>query len=202
MIKNEEEKSTEMYRLRKSIGLLGVFLPIALYLGYDPSIILNSFSHYYYTRSSVFFIAVIFTFALLLFSYKGYEKLPEEKVSDNFITTLAGIFALLTVLIPTSSAGSGGVIPFAEAPYLFGHSDNKILSSIHLISAGIFISLLGFMSYFKFTLSEDNTNSLNTFYKISALCVWGSIICIILCIIIEDIGIEIKFPYIFIFEFI
>jgi hypothetical protein len=197
-----DAKRKELYRLRRNIGVLGMMLPFLLYLGYDPDIVLSSFSHYYYTRSSVFFIATLFAFAILLISYHGYEKLPSEKISDNVITSIAAIFAILTVLIPTASNGAEGHIPFTESPYLFGHVDDMTKKYIYLFSAGTFISILGYMSYFKFTLSPSNSPELNKFYKACGLIVWGSIVSMVLFMVLESQGVHIGFPYVFVFQFI
>lgn len=190
----------ELYRLRMIIGVLGLVLPIVLFLGHK-GILLSSMSHYYYTSSGVFFIGIIFSIAIVLLGYYGYEKLPTEKISDNAITTIAAIFALTMILLPTASSGATGLIHFKSYPYLFGHCDNKFIGTIHLISAGIFISLLGYMSYFKFTLSPENTKGLNRFYRISGLLVWGSIAMILILIITEKIiGREFSFKYVWWFE--
>lgn len=176
----------EMRKLRLSIGILGLMLPGLLYFGHNREL-LSSMSHYYYTASSVFFIGIIFSFAVILYSYYGYEKLPHERFSDNTITSLAALFALLTVLVPTSSANSGGVIFFEDAPYLFGHKSDTLLNTIHLASAGIFICLLGVMCYFKFTLSPKNSKILNSFYKACGLIVWLAIALIVIFMLYEEI---------------
>lgn len=190
----------ELYRLRMAIGVLGALLPVLLFVGYK-GILLSSMSHYYYTSSSVFFIGIIFSIAVVLLSYRGYEKLPKEKISDNVLTSIAGVFALIMILIPTTSSTAVGFIHFKHYPYLFGHCANEILGTIHLISAGIFISMLGAMSFFKFTLSESNSKSLNKFYKTCGLLVWGSIGMILVLIIIENIRCsEFEFKFVWWFE--
>jgi hypothetical protein len=73
------------YRIRKIIGILGIALPILIFTFHGE--LLSSISHYYYPKSAVFFIAILFAFGLLLISYKGYEKDKDtEKLSDNLIT--------------------------------------------------------------------------------------------------------------------
>ncbi|UTW66692.1 hypothetical protein KFE94_00845 [bacterium SCSIO 12643] len=190
----------ELYKQRRNIGLLGMMLPFLLYFGSDIEKVLSSFSHYYYTRSSLFFIAIIFAFAIMLFSYQGYEKLPSEKISDNVITSIAAFFAVVVVLVPTTSMNAEGPIHFTDSPYLFGHVDNMTKKYIHLGSAGIFISLLGYMSYFKFTLSSNNSQGLNMFYKTCGIIIWASIVIMIVLMILEKQGVEVGFPYVFVFE--
>jgi hypothetical protein len=90
------------YRVRKLIGILGVSLPVSVPLlaNYD---IISSISHYYYlTAPSLYLIIVLSSLALFLISYKGYSKDTDELINDDWLTNLAGVAALLVVLIPTA----------------------------------------------------------------------------------------------------
>ncbi len=87
------------YRIRKIIGLLGILLPAIIVVFYGS--FLSSISHYYYTESAVFFIAILSAFGLLLISYKGYEKDEKtEKLSDNLITHIWGYCCVTRCLTP------------------------------------------------------------------------------------------------------
>ena len=167
------------YRIRKTIGLLGVLLPIMVVAFYGE--LIASISHYYYTKSSVFFIAILTSFGLFLISYRGYERdKKKELLSDNVITHVGGIAAILVVLFPTSCLESGseqldlmckaGVFP------LFGHVD-KLYSTIHLLSAGIFLFAMGWMAIFRFTKGKPTPENKrkNRFYRISGYIMWASI---------------------------
>jgi len=167
------------YRIRKIIGLLGIFLPILIYVFHGE--LLSSISHYYYSRSAVFFIAILFAFGLFLVSYKGYEiDKDSEILSDNFITNIGGIAALLVVLLPTACTGSNSaeitnMCQLQNYP-LFGH-DNAIIRSIHLLSAGVFLFIMGYMSIFRFTKGKltDEKKKKNFIYRICGIAVWVSI---------------------------
>ena len=167
------------YRIRKTIGILGIFLPILIYAFHGE--LLSSISHYYYSKSAVFFIAILFAFGLFLISYKGYEIDKEtELFSDNFITNIGGIAALLVVLLPTTCSGSNSteitnMCQLQNYP-LFGH-DNTIIRIIHLFSAGVFLFTMGYMSIFRFTKGKptDEKNRKNYVYRICGIAVWFSI---------------------------
>jgi hypothetical protein len=104
MAANKEIKNSYL-SIRKLIGTLGFLLPFIL-VAFENDF-LASISHYYYTKSVVFFIAILFAFGILLISYKGYDFDPgTEKISDNFITHIGGFAILLVVLIPTNCGGS------------------------------------------------------------------------------------------------
>jgi hypothetical protein len=121
-----------------------------------------SISHYYYTVASPIFTGILICFGLLLITYQGHEKSADEKVSDNTLTNFAGFFALVTAILPTSCHG-GQMHPFC-------HYD-KVFNTIHLGSAGLFLILVGAMSYSKFPLGGTKVK----FYKTMGIIVWVSI---------------------------
>ena len=192
------------YRIRKLIGTLGLLLPFSLPLAKME--LLASMSHYYYdTLSSLIFIIVLSAFGLFLLSYKGYTiDTTTEKISDDFLTNIGGIAALIVVLVPTSCLNSHSISieALCDTPLepLFGHTDTWS-NRIHLISAGIFILCMGWMSRFKFTRGSDDGN--HGLYK------WcGNLVFISVGIIIVFIGLEyfieddffLKRHFVFIFE--
>ncbi len=173
------------YRIRKIIGLLGIALPILIYVFHGE--LLSSISHYYYSRSAVFFIAILSAFGLLLISYKGYEKDKDTEIfSDNLITHIGGISALLVVLLPTTCIGSNSVeitnMCLLQNYPLFGH-DNEIIRIVHLVSAGVFLFTMGYMSIFRFTKTKGRLTDeekmekkkKNYVYRICGIAVWISI---------------------------
>lgn len=178
------------YRIRKLIGILGLFLPFMLFIAQGE--LLSSISHYYYqTLSSLLFIIILSAFAFFLISYKGYKIDPEtEKMSDDLITNIGGFAAMVVVFIPTRCLGSGSDIIAAicdsEIFPLFGHND-PLKGTIHLVSAGIFIFSMGWMSKYKFTRSDNDVN--NKMYRICGNIIWGSIGLLIILIIVEKLGI-------------
>lgn len=192
------------YRIRKLIGTLGLFLPILLPLaGWE---VLASISHYYYkTFSSLIFIIVLSAFGLFLLSYKGY-KIDEksEQISDDFLTNIGGLAALVVVFVPTICYGSSSIeinkLCLSCKFPLFGHID-QIKNIIHLVSAGVFIFCMGWMSKYKFTRGNDDGN--HNLYKWCGNLVFISVGLIVVFIVIENYIIE-DFPlsdyYVFIFE--
>ncbi len=136
--------------LRKLIGILGMLLPILLWLylliAYHLATPLESISHYYYTRAGTVFTIVVSLLAIFLIVYKGYTPV------DFYLSLTAGVFALFVLLFPTSNLCDqqdilGGycitILPVSEARELF-----------HYISAGIFLLCLAAMSLFLFTKSD------------------------------------------------
>ena len=178
-----EEKNNLLYSyytIRKVIGLLGILLPVLAVLGYGE--FLASISHYYYTRSAVFFIAILVSFGLFLVTYRGYPRDKKtELISDNIITHIGGFAAIIVVLFPTSCSGSGSEtiqqMCNTHTYPLWGHN-NAVISTIHLISAGIFLTSMGWMSFFRFTKGEKTKEKKrkNVLYRTSGLMMWVSIL--------------------------
>ena len=193
------------YRIRKLIGVLGLFLPLILF--FSGGELLASISHYYYKPlPSLIFIIVLSAFGLFLLSYKGYRFDPKtEKVSDDILTNIGGIAALVVVFIPTCceaslSATIDIICNGNEENYpLLGHKSH-FKNGVHLVAAGIFMFTMGWMSKYKFTRSSNDVN--NKIYKICGNLVWISIGIIILLIILEKLKIDLIFSeyYVFIFE--
>ncbi len=190
----KQKLGNSQYRLRQLIGYLGVLLPIIVYWNHGK--LLSSISHYYYTSSSVFFIGILFAFGLILIAYKGYPKNPEDKrpkkrewLNDSQLTTIAGVLILIAVIIPTRCSNSLDIaLPQCDQNYLFGHKDEFLMNTIHLPSAGGFLSILGYMSLKKFTRSEDpNSQKKHGIYRRCGYIVLGSVGLLILLFIVESI---------------
>lgn len=192
------------YRIRKLIGTLGLLLPLSLPLSKGE--VLASMSHYYYdTLSSLIFIIVLSAFGLFLLSYKGYKiDTTTEKMSDDFVTNIGGLAALIVVFVPTTclDSCSTSIEALCDTPLepLFGHTDDWA-NRIHLISAGVFILCMGWMSRFKFTRGTDDGN--HGLYK------WcGNLVFISVALILVFLGLEhliegdffLKSHYVFVFE--
>jgi hypothetical protein len=191
------------YRIRKLIGILGIALPVLLPLGMGE--FLASISHYYYsTLASLVFIIILSAFGLFLMSYKGYSKdAATEQISDDFLTNIAGLAALVVVFIPTLCLGSTSAtidqLCTDETYPLFGHN-NSTLSTIHLASAGVFILCMGWMSKYKFTRGLKTTH--NKIYKYCGNLVFISVAFLIVGILLDkcDVNFGINAYYVYIFE--
>lgn len=137
--------------LRKLIGILGMLLPILLWLylliAYRLATPLESISHYYYTRAGTVFTIIVSLLAIFLTIYKGHEPV------DFYLSLAAGVFALFVLLFPTSNLCD-------ECMDIFGTYCVTILpasrarEAFHYISAGIFLLCLAAMSLFLFTKSD------------------------------------------------
>ncbi len=168
--------------LRKLIGILGMLLPLLLWLylliAYRFGTPLESISHYYYTRAGTVFTIVVSLLAIFLIVYKGYRPV------DFYVSLTAGVFALCVLLFPTSNLCDAckdirreycvTVLPV-----------NGAREDFHYISAGIFLLCLAAMSLFLFTKSDKREQergpgkiTRNRIYRISGVIMVGALLVI------------------------
>ncbi len=138
--------------LRRLLGFLGFLMPFILVIGVfvlkavfnigpheSDKAFQHSISAYYYTIMRNAFVAILSSFGLFLFTYRGY---PSDKwwKRDHLFTTAAGACALLTAFFPTNKAGSCEII----------------FCYIHFTAATLFFVILAYISYFLFTESDKS----------------------------------------------
>jgi len=159
--------------LRKIIGGLGILMPFVLIAG-NGGKVENSISHYYYTNMSVVFTGILISFGLILISYKGFSKKENEFLSDNLITNIAGVLAIIVAIVPTAC-------DFCDLGFPNGHS-NHTIGLVHFISAGLFIVIMGYMSFNQFSKSEIVNRSdkiRHIVYKTCGVVIWVAMLFLI-----------------------
>nr|WP_315158200.1 hypothetical protein [uncultured Flavobacterium sp.] len=146
---------TNSLTLRKIIGVLGMTMPLLLYVflfidnGMQQP--LESISHYYYTRVSSIFVIILSLLAFFLIVYKGKDPI------DFYISFFAGIFALLAVLFPTSNITDICGDPVKKYAVTILPISNFRLY-FHYTTAALFFLCLSYMSFFLFTKSNKSPN--------------------------------------------
>jgi len=145
--------------LRKTIGILGMALPllliISLYIFSGFAGPLESISHYYYTRVSGVFIRIMCILAIFLIIYKGKEPI------DLIVSVIAGIAALFVVMFPTDNI-SEICQDSAKSYSVTILSKNEFRENFHFISAAVFLGCLAYMSIFLFTKSNKSKEKRGT----------------------------------------
>lgn len=177
---NVRNSSLSYLALRQALGILGLALPIVLWI-INGFVLKTSISHFYYSHASTVFTGFMITFGIFLIFYPGRQD-KADRISDNWITTIGGIGAIITALIPTAFYSqcdsplqfSIGLIDFcSDSPELTTQylHNNIALGTIHLISAATFLALMGYMSFARFT-KGNLTSKMKRFYKFCAFMVW------------------------------
>ncbi|MCD4769646.1 MAG: hypothetical protein K8R35_05710 [Bacteroidales bacterium] len=158
--KNKDPELISYKYLRKSLGILGFFFPVILWLGCivfgfgpEPQ---SSISAYYDTIMRNVFVGFLFSIGLFLFAYEGYGN------ADKYAGDLACLFALGVAFCPASS-------------------DILTIRIIHLVSATLLFLTFSFFALCLFTIKDKNpTNekiSRNKIHRASGIAI---LICLFL----------------------
>jgi hypothetical protein len=144
---------TNTYSLRKLVGILGMLLPVLLYLYLlaDSGLThpLVCISDYFFTRACGIYTIIISLMGIFLIIYKGKEP------ADFWVSLVAGIFALLTVLFPTSNISDICNDP-AKKYSVTILRDSDFRATFHYVTAGVFLLCLAYMAIFIFVKSNKS----------------------------------------------
>lgn len=177
---------TEQDTLRILVGLLGILLPVLIWLfvyldtGHTKPIF--SISHYYYTKGGSVFVITMSLLAIFLMIYKGTKPI------DFYLSFSAGLCALLVVFFPTSNIAAICCETDCNGKYdyVITHIfDGEIHQVFHFICAGLFLGILACISIFRFTKNNSSEHQ-NAKYD-SAIYIACGIIMII-CMLIIFLG--------------
>ena len=165
-----EAKLLDVWLLRTTLGILGMSLPIVLYLGalflFDTGL-QNSLSSYYHTGMGDCFVGILWVIGILLFAYEGYN------LRDRIAGIIACGSAVGVALFPT--AADRGL------PVTASH-----ISYFHFGFAAILFATLIYFSWCSFTKTHkdrkptDEKRRRNKVYRgcavIMALCMVGIVV--------------------------
>ena len=134
--------------LRKSVGILGIFLPLVLIFGVkfitNCNTLQDSISDYYYTKMGHYMTGTLCAVSLFMFSYKGYGP------KDLWAGRGASIFSLAVAFFPCSNYN-----PLSECKALVMKGDDTI-NLIHFVSAACLFLIFSFFCLFFFTKSSGH----------------------------------------------
>jgi hypothetical protein len=128
--------------MRAVIGFNGIALPVMLLVGdwiflQGGVLPRGSLSAYYHSGMRDLFVGSLCATALFLITYRVFER-----ISDNVLSTVAGVAALGVALFPT------GRPPNSESPLtpLQSKLGESTVTAIHFTCAAIFIVALAITS--------------------------------------------------------
>ncbi len=136
----ESELAAAYTYLQRAVGVLALLLPWTLATGHlalGGEGLLGSLSAYYYTHMGNVFVGTVCALAVFFLSY-NYRPIRSWEL-DNLLSNCASASAVGVAVFPTSSgavAASGG---------------EKLVSILHMLSAGTLFGLLGIFAHFRFT---------------------------------------------------
>ncbi len=166
--------------LQMIMGTIACSLPfvlvITVYILGDNTPYQPSISDFFFTKAKVPFIGSLWAVGMFMFAYKGY--LDNKRISDNAISNVLGFCAIAIAVFPTDPE----------------NADLSTIGILHLVFAGTFFIILGYMSYFRFTLSNQALGSLkapkirrNFVYKLCGILLFLSLLCMVIYLILESL---------------
>lgn len=167
--------------VRRAIGCLGYFLPLAL-IAYGLSLgdgILTSISAYYYTPMREVFVGTLCAIAVFLWSYEGYRPAGGEVVTDKNTARVAAIGALAVALAPLPPADPAGVkCTLSQCLIGFGPA-----GWVHGLGALLFFGAFAVFSLHLFVKGSDNSMEKRASKRIYRICGWLILICMALMVV-------------------
>lgn len=153
--------------VRRAIGGLGYFLPVALMVfailsgrGLGTSI-----SAYYYSPMRDVFVGTLIAQAVFLWSYEGFRPRAGEIVSDWLTARVAAVAAALIALSPTS----GPDIPCTLLQCVLGP---VAAGWLHLVAAAVFFLALAVFCLVLFVRGQEDSAEKRASNRIYRLCGW------------------------------
>jgi phosphoglycerol transferase MdoB-like AlkP superfamily enzyme len=172
--------------LRNTVGILGICLPVFLYFGLwidtGHNMPLESISHYYFTRVGSVFVMIVSLLAFFLIIYKGTREV------EFWVSLIAGFCALALVVFPTGNINELSECTVGHRFAENGLKQRDLRVTFHLISAGLFLGLLGVMSVWLFTKPKygahiSKKKLRNTIYIVCGVLMLAFIFIILLCML-------------------
>ncbi|MEP6846184.1 MAG: hypothetical protein ABI861_09275 [Panacibacter sp.] len=187
MAADNHEEIISYQKLRTFIGIIGIFLPVALVAGcflsgakeYSWQ---HSISHYYYSKMHIVFVCTICVLGGFLITYKGKQNNPWESRVSN----IAGYCAFGVAAFPTQfkefrpeENGSNQYLEILKEISAFW-------GGVHFVFAGtLFVCFAIFCLYFfqkpdQHYIDADQQLKFKRRKRIYKICGWGILISILI----------------------
>jgi hypothetical protein len=174
------------HRYRMFIGLLGLMMPVLLWViaglrpieGFQRWELLSSVSAYYYSGAVVVFVGILVALGIFLVTYRGYDN--EYNWLDRLAGAIAGVAAIGVAFFPTEAPPGMAKLPWWTPQ----------TGAIHLICAVALFGAFIFFSAFLFPKSDvekgetlpSSKRIRNFLYR---LCGGAMLVCMALIFIIK-----------------
>ena len=199
-IAQHDELALSQLSLRKGLGILGLALPAVLLMvsALSPAITLQrSLSAYYYIpHLQDLLVGVLWAIGAFLVFYQGYRSVPRafqklpawisRHMTDTKLTTLAGIGALMTAILPTCEIQDA--------------CQSKLIAGLHLVGSVTFLGTLAVLSIWAFTESDtprkdwDATKRWSN--RIYTICGWTILAALVAAGLVLRLRVEAIGPFI------
>lgn len=154
-----DPKVMSFLAVRRALGLLGLFLPGALFAfgqlsgrGLEPSI-----SDFYHTPMGDVLVGSLVAIGIFLITYRGYPRQPGEALSDRVVSTIAGTGSIGVALFPVKPMDATCPLPDA-ATGLQGITFHWCAAPfLHFGSAAVFFICLAIFCFCLFPKGNRTT---------------------------------------------
>lgn len=133
-------------KLRKSIGWLGLLMPIIVRWGaklFENIPSHDSISAYYYTSMRDVFVGILAATGVFLFCYRGPDR------QDNILTNIAGLCAVGIALLPTAPIYHERISERYDTTSLECYSNHGPLG-FHIYVVAAFFLIISYLTIFRF----------------------------------------------------
>lgn len=155
--------------VRRAIGALGYFLPIALAVhGLISGGILASMSAYFYSPMREIFVGTLCAQAVFLWSYEGYRE-PGRLLTDKLVARIAAIAAALIALAPASPNDPDRAASCTLLQCVLGSGPS---SALHLVAVTAFFGALAIYCLVLFLRGTDDSAEGRAARLIYRICGW------------------------------
>lgn len=165
--------------VRRAIGALGFFLPLALLAyGLLDGRLLTSISAAYYSPMRDIFVGTLIAQAVFLWSYEGFRPDAGDRITDKGTARVAAVAIALVALAPTSPAEKAGAGADPACTLLQCLLGPGTASLVHLAGAGVFFAALAVYCLVLFTKGAVDGAEKDASNRIYRLCGWTIIVSI------------------------
>ena len=160
--------------VRRAIGALGFFLPLALLAyGLSTGDLLPSISSAYYSPMREVFVGCLMAQAVFLWSYEGFRPDAGDLVSDKATARVAAVAIALVALAPTHPGDKAGEAPAGlSCTLLQCLLGPDVSSTVHLASAAVFFGALAVYCLVLFTKGAVDGVEKDASNRIYRVCGW------------------------------
>lgn len=152
LVDTAQDHEKALLRLRRAIGLIGVFLPFILLVAspLDAVGMQNSISEFFFTPLRDVLVLSLSAIGVFLINYHGHDPDDKEVLTDWRVSTFAGVTVLIVALVPTMG-------PAYSPLTLFDGwiASDTLQNLLHLGAAGAFLTALAIMCLKLFTKTDD-----------------------------------------------
>lgn len=186
--KSQNDLVMSFLAVRRAIGVLGYFLPVALliYGLFAVDGIPSSLSLSYYTPMREIFVGTLCAQAVFLWSYEGFRPDKGDLITDKATARVASVSVLLVAMCPTSPADKGpelapeqaGAPVSGDCTLLQCILGDGLASTVHLIAAGIFFAALAVYCLVLFVKGKVDGPEKEASNRIYRICGWTIVVSI------------------------